>query len=164
MFNVIKAKDSDQKLVNDALLTYMLYLAMTKASKEGTKKTIGRGWIKIIGQESAQPLQNISGLRRSKISKRVYQIAEKAIKESSVNSYKELCVAISMSILTLIQDFCIEKTDTQAVGIAVQIIEEQLTYGDWGDTKKAKRSSGIIIKILKENNCYRRSTLHGFGS
>lgn len=164
MLDLTKANKSDQDIVNESILPYMLYLAMTKASQEDTKTYIAKGWLEVIGQEAGEPLQGLSGIRRTKINNRVYDVSGRAIRESRVDSYKELCVAISMSILALIGDGYIKNASTQAACISIQILEEQLKHKDWGNTKSAKKASGRILNELRENNCYRKVVLNAIST
>lgn len=153
---------TDKQLIQEALLPYMLLIAMMDIPKDDGKHEAYKGRLGLLKDESIYYLLNLSKTRQRIISKKIGKITTNVIKKANpVSSYKELSVAICMAILDLVKQNKILDVGTQAVDTSIEILEEALNYGDWGDLKLAKIASNNIIRALHENGYFKEDLSGG---
>ena len=148
-------KDAD--LVEACIFPHLLSYSMMNIPKDKEGKEVSTGWLGILGDESVAPIINLERGRQVKLAKRIQDVGVKVLNESGpADSFKEVTLALSFSLLELIRMGRVLEVDSQYVTIAIKIIEEALEYEDWGDLSRAKDASRSILRELYENNCFKQ--------
>ena len=163
VLDLTQSKRTDTDLVQEIVLPYMLLIAMGDIPKDdGGKLEAHPGRLILLKGEATNSLMNLSKTKQRVISKRVGRIKQNVIKKANpVNSYKELSIAISMAVLDLVKQNKIVGTNTQTISLCIELLEEALEYGGWGNFKIARAASNNIIKALHDNNCFKKELHSG---
>lgn len=155
----------DEDVVQDCILPHLLVTALLNVPKDDGKHYAHKPWIEVLNQESIQPFGGLPRERQQKVAQMVTKITDFVLKSASpVNTYKELCVAVSMSILFLIKEHLTINAGCQAAQVSIKIVEEAMEFGDWGDIKVAREASNNIIKALRNCNLYQKAIVDGVSS